>query len=149
MPLRDRFDPESEADWCVTNQFLARHVCPTSLDEMRQHAVSLEAGLLLRVPLPHPGQSSSGAAVDNLRTYAGGLITFAGVPIAVLRQHRAPMCAIRTSGWRPNERAGRKGAASAPACRGRRETPRFRPFHKPRSGPNLVPAFLTEQERGR
>jgi hypothetical protein len=32
--------------------------------------------------------------------------------------------------WPPGFRCGRKGAASAPACRGRRDTPRFRPTGK-------------------
>jgi hypothetical protein len=35
---------------------------------------------------------------------------------------------------RPGCWSGRRGAASAPACRGRRETPRFRPIHKPARG---------------
>ena len=52
---------------------------------MRQHAVSLDVGLPLRLPLPYPRQSSSGVAVDNLRTHAGGVVLLGPRRVATAR----------------------------------------------------------------
>jgi hypothetical protein len=92
-------------------------------------------------------RSRCGRAGELHRGGAGLLLdTFAEVLLgnAVLRLHRAPMCAIRTCVCRPNRGPGRFPSGRPPevpvrAPRRRKQAAASRPFHKPGAGCTACP----------